>query len=690
VDGASTASCGAPEVARMICGEPNSLVRIVYRKYGSKNTDSVWLVRTPMPVTGYLEQEEMGFVGASVIAADRRFEHGSREGTGWLVDQIKEGGAAWLGGLSIGRVIGRDQSSIDDSALMLGDVIETVNGKPVVSINRADAGDQLKGRAYTRIKLGVIRAGVSVECEVVLAPLLKGEAIDRAVDYRSEVQHALSRKWRNTNPTTVKSGPSSIPPAQMTTVASSSSPQIQSSPSAAHHASASPYTPDSKRYAPNENMFTSREYSQPRQYDEHKDTNTPTRWDFVVHMQHPPPTQDSDSDGPTHLPSTPRQASAYSNHDQTQTHATTTPSRTASRGIRSIDALLQEFDELHAMTQSALDAALVRAKLPRAPGLGLSRVDQSQNSGTPSSSSYKASPQREERPHSDYCSTDESRKREQDRGSRHISDANQDSSRASASNTALQTVTEENAHDLRRSQAGDHKLRPGDHDDLTRIYEHAFNQSSGDLSQNLPGPSHADSGGAEGEKREVSKPRRSRKEGRKSADDDSDDSLDEAVRFLNASVSSRTGIESPEGTPTRPAQQPTSPPQQEAEQERHQTPGNSKPSFPDRWLQRIPAVSPISPSTQRSSSRSPRSSKHRSPSHGSVRRHVPRTEKKVKCWDWAGYDTYVWAMYFQSGVETTRATAQLASFLEQKRPTEEDSESTLDDDDSLESGMCFD
>ncbi len=702
MDGISTALCSPPDVARMVCGEPGSLVRLGYRKHGSKNTDSVWLVRTAMPVTGYLEDEEMGYVGASVIAADRRFGHGSREGTGWLVDRIKEGGAAWLGGLSIGRVTGRAQSSIDDSALMLEDVIDSVNGKPVESINSASAGNQLKGRAYTRIKLGVIRAGVSIECEVVLAPVLKGEAIDRAVDYRSAVQHALSRKWRHKNPTTLQSGPSTIyNPQTATAAAASSSPQIRSPQLTNHHADASPHTPDA-RYALKESMFTPREYSQPRNHEQHEDANTPTRWDFVVHMQHSPSPQNGDSfthpsSVPRHTPvasnrkehssshhSSPANHGTPNNHDQTQNQAKTTPSRTAG-GIRSIDALLQEFDELHAMTQSALDAALVHAKLPRTPGHG--KAHQSQNEGT-HNSSHNASVRREEHPHSIHHSTDDnSRQREQVGGNRRDLNTKQDD-RASASETKRR-VTEEYVHDSYANQDHEDQTRSSPDDDLKDDYEHAFNHSSDDFSQVLMVPLLGTTSSQAQAKRDLpgrstvgenveDNAHRSRRESRKSADGDSDDSLDEAVRFLNASVSSRTGVESPEGTPTRPT---ASPPEQEAEQQRHHTPGNSKPSFPDRWLQRIPAASPISPNTQRSSRSSPRS-KHRSPSHGSVRRHVPRTEKKVKCWDWAGYDTYVWAMYFQSGVETTRATAQLASFLEKKRVTEEDSESTLDDEDS--------
>jgi hypothetical protein len=122
---------------------------------------------------------------------------------------------------------------------------------------------------------------------------------------------------------------------------------------------------------------------------------------------------------------------------------------------------------------------------------------------------------------------------------------------------------------------------------------------------------------------------------------DSDDSLDEAVRFMAASVKTREGDAPPPDPP----------------QQRDPTPQKLlKTSFPDRWLQRVPP-SPVRATCtvnrqQRKSPSSVSRRGERAKAGGGVRRHTPRRkispeDKDSSPWAYAGQDAYVWAMYFQ-------------------------------------------
>jgi hypothetical protein len=123
------------------------------------------------------QADSLGSLGAVVSEGD--------EDTVWHVEQVKVGGAAWLGAAHASM-----QSSIAhgeiEHALREGDRIETVDGQ---SVCNADAPAVLQGPCFTRMSIGIMRNGTPLFVDIIRSPVLTGEPLRQASAY-------LSARWQ--------------------------------------------------------------------------------------------------------------------------------------------------------------------------------------------------------------------------------------------------------------------------------------------------------------------------------------------------------------------------------------------------------------------------------------------------------------------------------------------------------------
>jgi hypothetical protein len=136
------------------------------------------------------QADSLGSVGAVVSEGD--------EDTVWHVEQVKVGGAAWLGAAHASM-----QSSIAhgeiEHALREGDRIETVDGQ---SVCNADAPAVLQGPCFTRMSIGIMRNGTPLFVDIIRSPVLTGEPLRQASAYLSArwqtftMHHSEEASWR--------------------------------------------------------------------------------------------------------------------------------------------------------------------------------------------------------------------------------------------------------------------------------------------------------------------------------------------------------------------------------------------------------------------------------------------------------------------------------------------------------------